>query len=91
MCICQAWSLTLMIIESKFITSINSCLERFTVFSWKIFKRCLTFDAVYITFRLPVSSGAYFANSLDPDQARKQVRFCFLSKLFDTLYSILIK
>ena len=30
------------------VTSINSCLESFTVFSWKIVRRCLTFDAMFV-------------------------------------------
>ena len=30
------------------LTRINPCLENFTFFSRKIFRRCLTFDAVYI-------------------------------------------
>ena len=32
----------------KNVTRINSCLGSFTVFSRKIFRWCLTFDAVYI-------------------------------------------
>ena len=31
-------------------TRINACLESFTIFSRTIFRRCLTFDAVYISF-----------------------------------------
>ena len=32
------------------ITSTNSYLESFTVFSQTIFRQCLTFDAVYMVF-----------------------------------------
>ena len=58
----HVWSFTLMIVESKFTVNchqciyfhickkINSCLESFTVLSRKLFRRCLTFDAVYSKF-----------------------------------------
>ena len=39
----------------KDVTRINSCFESFTIFSRKIFRWCLTFDAVYTNDKEKIS------------------------------------